>query len=254
MRTTAIILLSFSLFALLFVVLPAPNVRAATAYASTTLESGIPGNAATVKGQPIPSNPAQYIKYLYLFVMGFIGIAGFVTLVIWGTVWTASGVIDKKAAAMEGIKNTLMGIGIALTAYLLLSTINPDLTIISFPNLEKTGLTDLEQKKVDFASLPEYQWGCEAYGMPTGYSNGVATTFCSNTGSVAGPEPSSPCPVGAPFVCWRKAINIVPPRNYAWGCYGYLPENTIRGDGLCAGTKPDATPECSRWVCFNTSL
>ncbi|OGD31994.1 hypothetical protein A3C91_03700 [Candidatus Azambacteria bacterium RIFCSPHIGHO2_02_FULL_52_12] len=102
---------------------------------AVVLESGIPGGAETAAGQELPSL-VNYIRYLYLFVLGFVGIAGLVTLVIWGTVWTASGVVDKKAAAMEGIKNTLYGIGIALAAYVILYTVNPDLTIIKLPALE----------------------------------------------------------------------------------------------------------------------
>lgn len=108
---------------------------------ATLIESGLPGGGQPdlLKPGTTPDiiTPAQYVRYLYLFVMGFVGIAGLVTLVIWGTVWTASGVVDKKAAAMEGIKNTLYGIGIALSAYILLYTINPDLTIIKTPTLQK---------------------------------------------------------------------------------------------------------------------
>ncbi len=106
---------------------------------ATLIESGLPGGGQPdllKPGDTIAYTPAQYIRYLYLFVMGFVGIAGLVTLVIWGTVWTASGVIDKKAMAMDGIKNTLIGIGIALSAFVLLNTINPDLTIIKTPTLD----------------------------------------------------------------------------------------------------------------------
>lgn len=107
---------------------------------ATLIESGLPGGGQSKLLQPGETQktitPAEYINYLYLFVMGFVGIAGLVTLVIWGTVWTASGVVDKKAMAMEGIKNTLIGIGIALSAYVLLNTINPDLTRIKTPDLK----------------------------------------------------------------------------------------------------------------------
>lgn len=97
------------------------------------LESGIPGvGGSGAQGAPIPDLPT-YINYLYIFVLGFVGIAGFISLVIWGTVWVGSAVVDKKAMAMEGIKNTLTGIGIALTAFIMLYTINPDLTLIKDP-------------------------------------------------------------------------------------------------------------------------
>lgn len=124
---------------------------------ATLIESGLPGGGPDLSGlQPGETGstitPSQYIRYLYLFVMGFIGIAGLVTLVIWGTVWTASGVIDKKTMAMEGIKNTLYGIGVALFAYILLYTINPDLTVIKTPTL-KVGTTKP-------APSTEYSWKC----------------------------------------------------------------------------------------------
>ena len=107
---------------------------ATSAYA-VVLESGIPGvGPGGGAGQPLPSLPT-YINYLYIFVLGFVGIAGFISLVVWGTVWIASAVIDKKALALEKIKSVLTGIAIALTAFIMLYTINPDLTLINIPTI-----------------------------------------------------------------------------------------------------------------------
>src|SRR3989338_5928217 len=106
---------------------------AGTVHAATTLEVGIPGTDA-LPGSAAPSVP-MYIKYLYYFVLGLVGIAGFSSLVFWGAVWAGSGIVDKKAQAIAGIKNTLTGIGIALTAFILLNTINPDLIVIKTPNV-----------------------------------------------------------------------------------------------------------------------
>lgn len=106
-------------------------------YAAPVLESGIPGvGAGGARGAVLPSLPT-YINYLYIFVLGLVGIAGFISLVIWGTVWVGSAVVDKKAMAMERIKTTFIGIGIALTAYIMLNTINPDLAIIKVPTASK---------------------------------------------------------------------------------------------------------------------
>lgn len=108
---------------------------ATSAHAAVVLESGIPGvGAGGAQGATIPDLPT-YINYLYIFVLGFVGIAGFISLVVWGTVWIASAVIDKKALALEKIKSTLTGIAIALTAFIMLYTINPDLTVIRVPTI-----------------------------------------------------------------------------------------------------------------------
>lgn len=109
----------------------------ATSAHAVVLESGIPGvGEGGRQGAKLPGL-ATYINYLYIFVLSFVGIAGFISLVIWGTTWVASAVVDKKARALEGIKNTLIGIGIALTAFIMLRTINPDLTVIKMPKVVK---------------------------------------------------------------------------------------------------------------------
>lgn len=100
-------------------------------------ESGIPNvGPGGARGADIP-DLSTYISFLYTFVLGIVGIAGFVSLVVWGTVWVASGIIDKKAMALESIKNTFIGIGLALIAYVILNTISPQFTEIKVPSLEK---------------------------------------------------------------------------------------------------------------------
>src|SRR3990167_8480838 len=114
---------------------------AGAARAARTLEVGIPGVEGAAPGSAAPSVP-MYIKYLYYFVLGLVGIAGFSSLVFWGAVWAGSGIVDKKAQAIAGIKNTLTGIGIALTAFILLNTISPDLIVIKTPNVAGVNITD----------------------------------------------------------------------------------------------------------------
>ena len=109
---------------------------AGAAHAATTLEVGLPGVEGAAAGDTVSSVPT-YIKYLYYFVLGLVGIAGFSSLVFWGAVWAGSGIVDKKAQAIAGIKNTLTGIGIALTAFILLNTINPDLIVIKTPDVSE---------------------------------------------------------------------------------------------------------------------
>ena len=111
--------------------------------AETVLEVGIPGVAGAEPGKTVPGM-VTYIRFLYTFVLGFVGIAGFASLVFWGAVWTGSGIIDKKRQAIDGIKNSLTGIGIALTAFIILNTINPDLTMIKLPGLPDVKITSKE--------------------------------------------------------------------------------------------------------------
>lgn len=121
--------IAIALFMFLFyAVIPAHAVQ---------FESGIPiVGPGGARGADIP-DLSTYISFLYTFVIGIVGIAGFVSLVVWGTVWVASGIVDKKAMALESIKNTFIGIGLALVAYIILNTISPRFTEISVPSLGK---------------------------------------------------------------------------------------------------------------------
>lgn len=116
---------------------------------AVVFESGIPGvGPEGAQGAPLPTSIAKYVSFLYIFVLGMVGIAGFVSLVIWGTVWVATGIVDKKAMALESIKNTFIGIGVALTAYILLSIINPNLTVLKISPLRQPSVTPVAQPKI----------------------------------------------------------------------------------------------------------
>ncbi len=109
--------------------------------AQTTFEVGIPGQ--TRPGEPFPTytdtegreivDIERYIAFLYMFMIGLVGIAGFASLVWYGIVWIYSGIAEKKSEAMEGIKNTLIGISLALGSFVILNTINPALVTLTSP-------------------------------------------------------------------------------------------------------------------------
>jgi|GEM_PF-3519910 len=102
------------------------------------LEAGIP-STANDNGLSIGEHkssdvtPAKYISFIYMFMVGLVGIAAFASLVFYGIVWIYSGVSEKKSEAMEGIKNTFIGILLALSAFIILNTINPRLVTLKDP-------------------------------------------------------------------------------------------------------------------------
>ncbi len=70
----------------------------------------------------------QYIAAIYKYVVGVVGILAGIMIVIGGAIWlTAGGSAERVTLARSFIKNALTGLVIALTSYLLLYTINPDL-------------------------------------------------------------------------------------------------------------------------------
>jgi hypothetical protein len=103
----------------------------------TALEQ-IPGTEGDLKNFP------DYIKALYKFVIWGVAIAGLLMLVI-GGFWymTAAGNNAQLSKAKDIIRDALLGIIVALFAWLLLFTINPDLVRIDISSLSAlhTGTT-----------------------------------------------------------------------------------------------------------------
>ena len=85
--------------------------------------SGSPGNYSI--STPWAGN---YVESLYSWAMGIIFILAALTIAIGGVIWvTAAGNQGRIKEAKSWIGSSLLGVSLALSAYLILTTINPDL-------------------------------------------------------------------------------------------------------------------------------
>ncbi|MBI2436886.1 MAG: hypothetical protein HYV41_04060 [Candidatus Magasanikbacteria bacterium] len=76
----------------------------------------------------------EYISGIYKYAMVILGLIGVIGLIDGGIVWTMSGSTSEgKQQAQKRIVGSLIGITVALTSYILLNTINPEL--VQFRNL-----------------------------------------------------------------------------------------------------------------------
>ncbi len=133
------IFLILIIFSIVFFGVSLSSLQVSSADTDTIiLEAGIPSgpsgdglSAGEYAAKDI--TPAKYISYIYLFMIGLVGIAGFASLVFYGIVWIYSGISEKKSEALEGIKNTFIGILLALSAFIILNTINPRLVTLENP-------------------------------------------------------------------------------------------------------------------------
>lgn len=81
-----------------------------------------------IGGQKEVSGIAQYVKLVYEYGTGVVGILAAVVLMIGGLMWlTAGGSQERVKSAQDWIKAALTGLIIALCSYIILLTINPDL-------------------------------------------------------------------------------------------------------------------------------
>ncbi len=74
------------------------------------------------------AKPGPYLSSLYLWFLGFVGIAALLAMVIGGVMYMFAGANESLVGeAKKWFWNAIWGIVIAAFSYLLLSTVNPDL-------------------------------------------------------------------------------------------------------------------------------
>jgi len=74
----------------------------------------------------------QIIAWVYVFVVGISGLAAFIMIVWSGVQWmTSTGDPSKTSDAKDRIRNALLGLLLILASFVLLQTINPELTRLS---------------------------------------------------------------------------------------------------------------------------
>ena len=74
-----------------------------------------------------PTNINQYLAYMFQFLVAFAGVLAVVRIVWGGIIYMSTEAIAGKGDAKETIKSALWGLLLAISAYLILSTINPEL-------------------------------------------------------------------------------------------------------------------------------
>jgi hypothetical protein len=100
--------------------------------AQTTANVNIPPN------QSQQANPVGMINQFYQFALLISGVLAFGAIVYGGIKYIlAAGNPSGQTEGREWIKSALLGLLLLLGAYLVLNTINPNLTKLSLPELEK---------------------------------------------------------------------------------------------------------------------
>src|SRR3989344_4112489 len=108
-----------------------------------------PGCEVDKDGNVIPgscTNPCPFGNYLNIIIKLIIGIAAvlaMVMIVMGGIEYMTSDFISSKEAGKDTIRNAILGLLIALGAYLILNTINPQLLSVCLDKLPKAVITIL---------------------------------------------------------------------------------------------------------------
>lgn len=112
-------------------------VLAADAY---VLEVPLQGDSASASG------PGEYIRLLFLYGLGIIGIVALFAIVFGGIRYVTSGSSETgKAEGKKWIIASLSGVILLFSSYLILNTINPNLVSLKEPNLPAVDIDVPEQ-------------------------------------------------------------------------------------------------------------
>ncbi len=116
-----------------------------------TLLAPLPG-LETIDTQKSNSNPCplgNYLNILIKIIIGFSAVLAMVMIVVGGIEYMTSDLISSKEAGKETVTNAILGLLIALGAYLILSTINPQLLSVCLNNLPQAQITiSPEQQRI----------------------------------------------------------------------------------------------------------
>lgn len=80
---------------------------------------------------------ASFLRELYYLAFILAGTVAFVRIVYGGLLYSWSGIIDRKKEALGIFKNVAIGMALLMGSYVVLHTINPALTILNLPDIQK---------------------------------------------------------------------------------------------------------------------
>ncbi|MFA4818197.1 MAG: pilin [Parcubacteria group bacterium] len=142
---------------------------------------------------------AQYIRSIYKYAIGIVGILATVVMMIGGIMWIMSGGSPERAGEAKAyISASLTGLVLTLASYLILATVNPALTNFKISEIKPVGappesaketINTTYEKKADGSYqccnppniVPTSQIIDTVYVAPTTYSSGCGSGFyCNN--------------------------------------------------------------------------
>ena len=142
------ILLFLIFCSLLYAYLNVANLKHALAREWEVAWPDLPGMTSPTNLPPDEKVTLNYVvTYVFMFALMILGFVAFLMLIINAIRYmTSTAMPGGKAAAVEQMRNIGFGVLLMLGAYVLLNTINPELTIY--------GLEEVEQRQV---SIPTYR-------------------------------------------------------------------------------------------------
>lgn len=153
----------------------------------------------------------EYLNILIKILIGFSAVLAMVMITIGGIEYMTSELVSSKKAGIERITNAILGLVLALSAFLILNTINPKLLNVCLDKLPEARVTIIENFEISggasFDGKPiKINFNTEAYPAAkiASQKTGVDTAFIL---AIFGQETSSGRNTGS---CNYKTANMKP--------------------------------------------
>ena len=113
----------------------------------------------------------EIFKHISKNINRFSAVLAMVMIVIGGIEYMTSELVSSKKAGIERITNAILGLLIALTAFLILNTINPNLLNVCLDQLPEARVTVLEEDRETYSEASKGV----SYNIPEGTIAGNCT-------------------------------------------------------------------------------
>lgn len=152
------------------------------------------GNMESVS--PNQASFSAYLQQIIDIAIGLTGAIAVIMLIIGGLEYILSSVNEAaKSDAKSRITNAILGLLIALSGYVILNTINPDLLSLGFPQLKSvTTVTSTPPSPEETAYNLCIEKGLAGTGVPSPRQRRIVEDACKSAPDVfdAGPPPLFP--------------------------------------------------------------
>ncbi len=149
------------------------------------LAAPIPGGPTGDKGEQKVTDLADYISYLFPFLLSVIAILALAMFVIGGIEYMLSGGIEKTKDAKDRITSALLGLALAVFSVLILQVINPNLVKINLDIAQNQGTPELQGSSPGTGPTPLPPPGPEPQGCDD--------SRCAEVGGYCGPCDDESC-------------------------------------------------------------
>lgn len=174
------------------------DVVLAAAGTSTATSSTQYVQLENIPGQEGSKTFPEYVKAVYSMGLGLVGLSAMFMLIVGGFMYMTSAGNTSAAGSAKGvIKDALIGLGLGLAAWLILNTINPDLTSLNFSGLATGTSTPTTPPPAPSGSLQDAAKGIDASKLATAGeckdANGAAVSPASNINEVKNGQSMTAC-------------------------------------------------------------